>query len=205
MGSCSFRKSFKCYSKNLFDVIEDFKKDSKDRYGDDYYAGDRGSIAYVCFKRNVVKFADKYKSSSEMSAAANKKLEKLIEELTNKANKNEAYIIDLGVINYATIKMVKKVSTKSSSPKYGFVFNIIDIFGRTVKSCKTKIEAEKYIEKEILNGKVSELSIKKEKKIISGSEQRITYSAKTTVKKSKPRSGDFLENHAYIMVGWAGC
>lgn len=205
MGSCSFRKSFSCYSKNLFDVLEDFKKDSRDRYGDDYYAGDRGSIAYVSFKRSVVKFADKYKPSSERSAAANKKLEKLIDELERKADKNEAYIIDLGVVNYATIKMTKKISKKLSSPKYGFVFNVVDYDGNKKMTFKTKPAAEKYIEKEILSGKESELFCKREKTIISGSEQVVTYQAKTTVKKSKPKSGDFFEKHAYIMVGWASC
>ena len=166
-------------------------------HSDASYSGDWNTCSSI---GRVVKVADKYGKAAE--AAFAKRYD------DDPISKFSSWVYDLGVTGYE-VWTAKPEKVNKSAPKYKTAFNIYGEMGQYLGDAPTLPEAKKKAAELTLKTGNSYISIKKEKKITSGTE---TVSAFKLVKKeykSKPKSvkaGSVLrEIHYYRVVGFASC
>lgn len=139
---------------------------------------------------------------------AEKELNAFIKKCYEKCGKRDAICIDLGVVSYERIKLVKKTKKSSATFRQMYVLKIRKGFNdfRIEKTAEKKSDLDKHIMTYLKKG--YEVCIAKEPVNVNhGNTELATYSRAFEFFKRKPKATkdtlEIREMHKYIFVGWA--
>lgn len=195
MGSCSYYITTEGATSR--EAFEGACQRNERMYGCDYYSGRMNSANTPSFR--VVKTFDTYKESNKKEA------DKII-TAKNHGEMGVASVIDLGV-KYWVVRSVKvKTQTPTATRKMSFV--VCDLAGNTVRPAKSNIfdtmkGAREKLERIVLETGNDEYQIKKKYVVLSGSETCATVELTEKKVKTKPKKGNAIPIHEYVIFGFA--
>ena len=195
MGAMSFFETGR--GVNYRDVFNEVCAEARHMYGDDPYSG---TIATTELAGRPQHFADNFSSKVENQAYD-------YVSSVDFGRKWESRCLDLGVCEYH-VTTVKKPRIQKESPKYETRFVVFGNATKPIETAETKEKAEEVARRHALEYGVDTV-IKKQKLLVSGTEEVSRFECDTKVYKSKPKripKGAHVEEiHMYAFYGWASC
>lgn len=183
------------------------QKEAGDRFTGRYaenasYSGDWNTVSM----RRPKKIFDKYNAKE-----ANQWVRKNWEQINEDIDKREGVSFDLGIVEYQLVKVEKEVNRPKTPAVYATRYDVIRYDSNTMKDHHQYFETQNdaYEQAKVLTLKYpsDDIEVVKTKKLVSGEEQHTTFTCKTKVCKTKPKSipagAKLKEIHEYFCVGMA--